>query len=293
MKNQKLSPRSSQSRYMDTFPSVDAGQSGLFPPTTAGAGDFNAEIGALCRPIVNYCDQKFKGHGLSGEQIMNSVMRTITGLPDLPTVITYLTRVRASVSDPVVQKLRDWRPELVASADVRSPVPPAVYLEGWHRTDGATAGEIMKTEFRCGVHGMFGAAIYFATTPQDVRGKSKAGEGPVLRCRVRVDRMYRPMRPCKDMTLAKLNAMGYDSVYAEPEPASVSRPEFCVFEPWRCTVIGVGLDPSNPMQNIRMAAHSSIDPFSTPMTLLTSCCGARMMRHDGACEACGKVNIEY
>jgi hypothetical protein len=112
---------------------------------------------------------------------------------------------------------------------------PSNLLTLYHSTSAEAAGGIIARGFRStATSGMFGVGIYFARSPEETVGKAQYGANDpvILECSVNMGRMKTVRLADRSITLQKLRAEGYDSVYAEASnlPNGVSRPECIVFE---------------------------------------------------------------
>ena len=87
---------------------------------------------------------------------------------------------------------------------------------------------ISLTNFKPGGEGMFGGGIYFARSIDHTRGKAH-NYGSIICALVDMGRMKIVQQADRTITLEKLNAEGYDSVYAQAG-GDLSRDEFIVYE---------------------------------------------------------------
>jgi hypothetical protein len=102
------------------------------------------------------------------------------------------------------------------------------YLIGFHQTLKETSMLISLTNFKPGGEGMFGGGIYFARSIDHTRGKAH-NYGSIICALVDMGRMKIVQQADRTITLEKLNAEGYDSVYAQAG-GDLSRDEFIVYE---------------------------------------------------------------
>jgi hypothetical protein len=203
----------------------------------------------LIAPLMGYCAERVSQTHEDLRSVIQLEVQITTGFETPPELMEHLARVKSSPSDRIVQKMRS----------TRYPPRGGRYVIGYHQTDGASAGCVMHHEFRVGPrHRLFGAAIYFATSLEDTKRKA-THHGPILECVVNLGRPKCVTCADNSLTLSKLNAQGYDSVWAEAGIAMDGRalhyPEFCVYEPHRVRMRAVHLDESQVDENIRMLAH--------------------------------------
>lgn len=113
---------------------------------------------------------------------------------------------------------------------------PGQDMIGYHATNASAARKILANGFRCGSKGLAGGAIYFATSEQHASRKSNNGNDIVLKCQVALGRtLTLDDDGDPNMTLDKLNGMGYDSV-----KILRTGDEYAVYEPWRVHVLSDG-----------------------------------------------------
>jgi hypothetical protein len=97
---------------------------------------------------------------------------------------------------------------------------------------------------------MFGAAIYFADSKEAARHKSQHGEAIIITADVDMGRALILERPNKEMTPARLNAMGYDSIKGRGSPSAAW--EYVVFHFSQVTLISAeGTLPFRPKPQLR------------------------------------------
>ena len=105
---------------------------------------------------------------------------------------------------------------------------------GYHATNARAAASIRTFGFKCGLKGLAGGGIYFATSEGDAKRKSGHGSDIVLKCKLTLGRtLTLPYAGDPSMTLQTLNGMGFDSVKILRSGA-----EYVVYEPGRVSVVG-------------------------------------------------------
>ena len=84
----------------------------------------------------------------------------------------------------------------------------------FHQTSPEAAASILSSQcMRPGTSGLAGGAIYFADSANDTHHKAQRGHGVILRCRVRLGRIWRISESGdSSLTHSAVRAAGYDSV---------------------------------------------------------------------------------
>ena len=115
----------------------------------------------------------------------------------------------------------------------RDSAPKEQTVIGYHATNARAAASIRTFGFKCGLTGLAGGGIYFATSEADAKRTSRHGSAVVLECELRLGRTLTLEREGdRSMTLHELNTMGFDSV-----KILRSGDEYVVYEPWRVSVV--------------------------------------------------------
>ena len=139
--------------------------------------------------------------------------------------------VQKNAAKRVEKRMRLDGPGMIDLTGDSAPKEPTVI--GYHATDARAAASIRTFGFKCGLTGLAGGGIYFATSEADAKRKSRHGSAVVLECELRLGRTLTLEREGdRSMTLHELNTMGFDSV-----KILRSGDEYVVYEPWRVSVV--------------------------------------------------------
>jgi hypothetical protein len=148
----------------------------------------------------------------------------------------------------------------------------------YHSTSHEAAASIYAEQrMRAGRCGMFGAAIYFADSKEHARRKSRGGIDVIITADVDLGRTLVLASPNHAMTLAKLNALGYNSIKGRTGPSGVS--DYVVFESSRITLIsmeGTLPFPPKPQLVSTKQFHPRNGAFNGIIAHLTRQCGGNV-----------------
>ena len=97
----------------------------------------------------------------------------------------------------------------------------------YHATNATAANNILNGGFRCGSSGCCGGGIYFASTPQQARHKSRNGSEVVLSAQVNIGTAMVFTRAPDSYQMNRIDRSG--SVYLPHGASGVGEDEYCVF----------------------------------------------------------------
>jgi len=162
----------------------------------------------------------------------------------------------------------------------------------YHCTSREHADSIKRYGFRCGSGGLAGGGIYFAESAGDASRKAH-NKGVVLECEVNLGKTWSlDFNGDSNMTLSRLNSMGYDSVLIPRNGI-----EYCIYEPHRVSVIGEHHDPMSsspasvssvtftPQYGSRLSQYGIPGPYSGPVAQQSHRTELEQLRHDTAMNA--------
>ncbi len=134
-----------------------------------------------------------------------------------------------------IEKVTNLALEIKWLESKKKRVDPSRTALKFHGTSAEAVDCIVKTGFKIGKPGMYGAGVYFATdsskSAQEIYTK---GSNQLLVCEVLLGKSLTVEKAENSMTLQKLKAKGYDSLFAKRETkgsGGVLYDEFVVYDP--------------------------------------------------------------